>query len=50
MGARRWLVTGASGQLAGYVLRQLAGEGDSSGLRGLTREGKELVVGVLGAG
>ena len=42
MAKQRWLVTGASGQLGGYLLRQLAREVDSSDLLGLTRPGKEV--------
>jgi dTDP-4-dehydrorhamnose reductase len=49
MGKQRWLVTGASGQLGGHLLRLLAREVDSSNLLGLTRRGTELAVGARAA-
>ena len=50
MGAQRWLVTGASGQLGRHSPWRVAGERDSSGRPGLTREGRKLAAGVLAAG
>jgi dTDP-4-dehydrorhamnose reductase len=49
MGKRRWLVTGAAGQLGGYLLRQLQGEVDSSDVLALTRAGSDLAGNVRAA-
>ena len=46
---QRWLVTGASGQLGGHLLRQLAREADSSNLLGLAPKGKDLAGGARAA-
>ena len=46
MDKQRWLVTGASGQLGGHLLRQLARGTEPDDLLGLTRAPGDLASGV----